>query len=244
MSVLASALAAAAFFFAADLVYTLDHYLVHHDRERYRAGHSRHHRRYNIEKNAPQLDAYELQTYGSAAALSIAATSALSLLTGNWGFVIGATLKFVHSLVFHCYQHGWWSEVPLRKKALPPPTPGWGFATARYHAHHHAHPNDAMFTYAESWQGFDRILEWAHPWLVRFTVDGRARAHASNGAPAVAALAGAPAVGALAGAPAVAGLARAPGGGSLRGVGEEARAAARPIRAREERRELAELDAQ
>lgn len=177
MSLLTTMGAAALFFFAADLVYTLDHYLVHHDRERYRTGHARHHRRYNFAKNAsPQLDDYELSTYGSAAVLSFVAMSTLSLLTGNWGFAIGAALKFVHSLLFHCYQHHWWGETPLRKQNLPPPKPGWGFASARYHAHHHAHPEDKkMFTYAETWQGFDRILELVHPWLVRLTADARAR---------------------------------------------------------------------
>ena len=174
-SLFATAGAAAVFFIAADLVYTLDHYFVHHDRERYRTGHSRHHRRYNVAKDAPQLDDYELSTYGSAALMSFAGMSTLSLLTGNWGFALGAVLKFVHSLLFHCYQHRWWSSTPLRKQNQQPPTRGWGLATAHYHAHHHAHPNDGVFTYAESWQGFDRILEWAHPWLVRFTKDGRAR---------------------------------------------------------------------
>jgi hypothetical protein len=173
MSLLTTVAATAVFFFAADLVYTLDHYFVHHDRERYRRGHSRHHRRYNGAKNAVQLDHYELSTYGSAAVQSIAGMSALSLLTGNWGFLLGAVLKFIHSLVFHCYQHGWWSDVPVRKHVRAAPRRGWGLATAHYHAHHHAHPDDAIFTYSESWQGFDRILEWAHPWLVRFTKDGR-----------------------------------------------------------------------
>lgn len=174
MSLLTHVGAAALFFFAADLVYTLDHYFVHHDRERYRAGHGRHHRRYNVAKNGPQLDAYEISTYGSAALLSFMAMSSLSLLTGNWGFATGAALKFVHSLVFHCYQHGWWSRVPLRKQGLAPPERGWGLASARYHAHHHAYPADGVFTYAESWKGFDRLLEWAHPWLVLLTKDGRA----------------------------------------------------------------------
>jgi hypothetical protein len=181
MTFLGSAAAAGLFFFAADLVYTLDHYLVHHDRGRYRLGHSRHHRRYNGAKDGPQLDAYELSTYGTAAVLSTVGTSVVSLLTGNWGFVIGAIAKFAHSLLFHFYQHWWWSDVPLRKQELAPPRRGWGLASARYHAHHHAHPNDPIFTYAESWQGFDRILEWAHPWLVRFTTDGRGRA--ANHAP-------------------------------------------------------------
>lgn len=177
MSLIAGIGAAAAFFFAADLVYTLDHYLVHHDRERYRKGHGRHHARYVGLKDAPQLDAYELSTYSSAAALSTAAMLTLSLLTGNWGFAIGAGLKYVHSLVFHCYQHRWWSETrTLKQQDLPAPKRHWGLASARYHARHHSHPNDPVFTYAESWAGFDRILEWAHPWLVKRTVDGRARA--------------------------------------------------------------------
>lgn len=174
MSWVSTAGAAAFFFVLGDLIYTLDHYFVHHDRERYRTGHARHHRRYNVPKNAPQLDDYELSTYTSAAVLSIVGMGTLSLLTGNWGFGLGAVLKYVHSLVFHCYQHRWWSEVPLRKQGLAPPTRGWGLASARYHAHHHAHPEDAVFTYAESWKGFDRILEWAHPWLVRYTKDGAA----------------------------------------------------------------------
>lgn len=172
MSLLSGLGSAALFFFAADLVYTLDHYFVHHDRERYRAGHSRHHRRYNVAKDAPQLDDYELSTYGSAALLAFVAMSTLSLLTGNWGFALGAVLKFVHSLLFHCWQHGWWSAVPIRKQGLPAPRRGWGLATASYHEHHNAYPEHEVFAYAESWQGFDRILEWAHPWLVRFTRDG------------------------------------------------------------------------
>jgi hypothetical protein len=176
MPYLGTIAAAVFFFFCADLVYTLDHYLVHHDRERYRTGHSRHHRRYNFAKNAPQLDDYELSTYGSAALLSFVGMATLSLLTGNWGFAIGAALKFVHSLVFHCYQHGWWrKDMPLRDQKLPLPKRGWGLATAHYHAHHHAHPEHEVFTYSESWQGFDRILEWAHPWLVRYTKDHQAR---------------------------------------------------------------------
>lgn len=174
MSVVWNVIAGAAFFVGADLVYTLDHYLVHHDRERYRDGHSRHHRRYNVAKNAPQLDAYELTTYGSAAFVSFCGMITLSLLTGVWGFAVGAALKFVHSLVFHCYQHKWWSQVHLRKQGIAPPKRGWGLATAHYHAHHHAYPEDGIFTFSESWQGFDRILEWAHPSLVRFTKDGAA----------------------------------------------------------------------
>ncbi len=171
MSIVSTAVTVAVFFFAADLVYTLDHYLVHHDRERYRRGHARHHRRYNGKKDAPQLDDYELATYGSAALVSFVGMASLSLLTGNWAFALAAVLKFSHSLVFHCYQHHWWGETPLRKQNLPPPKRGWGLASARYHAWHHSHPNDEVFTYSETWQGFDRILEWAHPWLVRFTKD-------------------------------------------------------------------------
>ena len=167
-----------AVFFIADLVYVLDHYFVHHDRDRYRATHSRHHRRYNGPKNGPQLDGYELSTYNSAGFGLLIATSILSLFTGNWGFLLGAALKWVHSLVFHCYQHGWWNKTSIRID--PPPRPGawWGMASARYHAWHHSNPNDSRFTFAESWAGFDRILEKLHPWLVKYTVDGRAgRAH-------------------------------------------------------------------
>ncbi len=177
MSYLGTIAAAGLFFFVGDLVYTLDHYLVHHDRERYRTGHSAHHRRYSTPKDGrPQLDEYELSTYSSAGLLSTVGMATLSLLTGNWGFAIGAALKFVHSLVFHCYQHGWWGLVPVRKQGLPVPKRGWGLSTAHYHAHHHAFPEDEVFTYSESWQGFDRILEWAHPWLVKYTVDHQARA--------------------------------------------------------------------
>jgi sterol desaturase/sphingolipid hydroxylase (fatty acid hydroxylase superfamily) len=168
-----NALAAVGFFVAADLVYTLDHYLVHHDRERYRLGHARHHRRYIGRKDAPQLDAYELATYGSAALVSFAAMSAVALFTGLWGLAIGAALKLVHSLLFHCYQHRWWSQTPIGRQEIARPRRGWGLATAAYHAHHHARPDDAVFTYSETWQGFDRILERLHPWLVRHTQDGR-----------------------------------------------------------------------
>lgn len=172
MSFLSTALACGAFLFVADLVYAVDHYLVHHDRARYRLTHGRHHRRYNGTKNAPQLDAYELSTYLSAALMSVAITSVVSLLTGNPGFLLGALLKLAHTLLFHCYQHRWWSAVPLRQQRLGAPRRSWLLASARYHAFHHSHPDDALFTYAESWSGFDRILELLHPWLVRFTVDG------------------------------------------------------------------------
>jgi hypothetical protein len=170
--------AVALFFFCADLVYTLDHYFVHHDHARYKGGHSRHHRRYNSARTERHLDNYEFTTYSSAALVSIAGMAAIALITSVWAFLLAAILKYVHSLVFHCYQHNWWSRIPVRRQGMLPPTRGWGIATARYHAHHHAHPDDAVFTYSESWQGFDRILEWAHPWLVRFTRDGAPRSRA------------------------------------------------------------------
>ncbi len=169
-----TALAVFAFFVIADAVYTVDHYLIHHDRARYRRMHSRHHRRYNGPKDAPQLDGYEFVGYSSAALLSFLLASVLSLVSGNWGFALGAVLKYAHSLLFHLYQHRWWGDEPLRKQALGTPSRSWGLASARYHAFHHSHPDDALFTYAESWRGFDRILERLHPVLVRFTADGRA----------------------------------------------------------------------
>jgi sterol desaturase/sphingolipid hydroxylase (fatty acid hydroxylase superfamily) len=181
MSAINTALACAAFFFVADLVYAIDHYLVHHDRERYRVTHGRHHRRYNGKKDAPQLDAYELSTYGSAAIMTIAITSVLSLMTGNPGFLLGAVLKFAHTLLFHLYQHRWWGPVPLRQQHLGAPRRSWGIASAKYHAFHHSHPDDRIFTYAESWAGFDRVLEILHPWLVRFTVDGAAHVRTAEG---------------------------------------------------------------
>ena len=162
-----------AVFFVADLIYILDHYLVHHDRDRYRATHARHHRRYNGPKDSPQLDAFELETYNSAGFGLLLAMSVLSLFTGNAGFVIGAALKWVHSLIFHCYQHGWWNKVPIRRSNPQRPPATWGLATARYHAWHHSNPDDVRFTFAESWAGFDRILEKLHPWLIRLTVDAR-----------------------------------------------------------------------
>lgn len=172
MSLGSTALAAAVFCFAADLVYAIDHYLVHHDRARFRKTHGRHHRRYNGRKDAVQLDAYELSTYGSAGVYAMLLMSALSLVTGNPGFFLGAVAKFAHTLTFHCYQHGWWGQVPLRHQALSPPRRTWGLATARYHAFHHTHPDDGVFTYSESWAGFDRLLELAHPWLLKLTKDG------------------------------------------------------------------------
>ena len=172
-----TAIAVLGFFFVADLVYTLDHYLVHHDSERYRRRHRRHHCRYQGPKSAAQLDAYELSTYSRAGAISIAITGVLSLLSGNWGFLLGAALKYAHSLLFHLYQHRWWSVAPAQKLQISTPRRGWGIASAAYHAHHHARPDDELFTYAESWQGFDRILEWAHPVLVRYTADGRKSLH-------------------------------------------------------------------
>lgn len=182
MSILNTALAALAFFFVADFVYALDHYLVHHDRERYKVTHGRHHRRYNGKKDAPQLDSYELSTYTTAAIVSWMLTSVLSLFTGNWGFLLGALLKYAHTLIFHVYQHGWWGPVPLRKQNLGAPKRTWLICSAKYHAFHHSHPDDAVFTYAESWGGFDRILEWAHPWLVRFTKDGQSHLRTDAGA--------------------------------------------------------------
>lgn len=159
-------------FLVSDLVYVLDHYFVHHDRERYARTHARHHRRYNGPKDGPQLDAGELSTYNTAGAASCLAASVLSLYTGNLGFALGALLKWAHSLLFHVYQHGWWGPVPVGNQAIPRPRAHWGLASARYHAFHHTQPNDGRFTYAETWAGFDRLLELAHPWLVRLTVDG------------------------------------------------------------------------
>ncbi|MFO0659674.1 MAG: sterol desaturase family protein [Polyangiaceae bacterium] len=183
MSVWATAAAAGVFFVLSDLVYTLDHYLVHHDHERYRVTHGRHHRRYNGSKDAPQLDSYELSTYTSAAVVSALGMSVLSLLTGNWGFFLGAVIKYVHSLLCHLYEHKWWGQVPLRKQNLGKPSGGWGIVSARYHAYHHTHPDDGLFTYAETWKGFDRLLEWAHPVLVNYTVDGAKKRAKKTGAP-------------------------------------------------------------
>lgn len=182
MALLSTALACGTFFFVADLIYAVDHYMVHHDAQRYRQTHGRHHRRYNGKKDAPQLDAYELTTYCSAALMSLAITSVASLMTGNPGFFLGAVLKFAHTLLFHVYQHGWWSEVPIRQQRLGPPRRTWGLASAKYHAFHHSHPEDAVFTYAESWAGFDRLLELAHPWLVKLTADGRSPSRRNEGA--------------------------------------------------------------
>ncbi len=180
MALLESALACGAFFVIADFVYAVDHYFVHHDRQRYRVTHGRHHRRYNGKKDAAHLDGYEMSTYGSAALMTMGLTSVASLMTGNPGFFIGAVLKFVHTLVFHLYQHGWWSKVPVRQQKLEPPRRTWGLASARYHAFHHSHPDDGVFTYAESWAGFDRVLEILHPWLVRFTADGARHGEATH----------------------------------------------------------------
>ncbi len=161
-------------FFVADLVYVIDHYFVHFNRDRYRQTHARHHRRYNGARGGqPQFDDFELSTYNSAGFGLLIAMSVMSLFTGNVGFVLGAALKWVHSLLFHLYQHGWWSDTAVRVKPPPRPRPSWGLASARYHAWHHSNPNDDRFTYAESWAGFDRILEMLHPWLVRFTADAR-----------------------------------------------------------------------
>lgn len=167
-----AALAAFIVFFVADLVYTVDHYLVHRDRRRYKVTHSRHHRRYNRVRDDVHLDAYELSTYTSAGVMLFLGASLVTLFTGNLGYVIGAVLKYAHSLLFHLYQHRWWGEVHVRKQALEPRRT-WGFASARYHAWHHARPDEGPFTYAETWAGFDRILERLHPWLERHTVDFR-----------------------------------------------------------------------
>jgi sterol desaturase/sphingolipid hydroxylase (fatty acid hydroxylase superfamily) len=164
-------------FFFADLVYALDHYLVHRDRARYRRMHGRHHKRYNGRKDAPQLDAYELTTYSSAAFMLTLGMSLFTLFTGNVGFLLGALLKWIHSFTFHCYQHGWWStERTVRQLELGRPKRTWGLATAKYHAWHHSNPDDSPFTYAESWAGFDRILERVDPWLEMRTVNAREKA--------------------------------------------------------------------
>jgi hypothetical protein len=173
MSLGSGLLAAGFVFFVSDLVYVLDHYFVHHDRERYVRTHGRHHRRYNGPKTGPHLDPAERATYNSAGLASGVGASVLTLYTGNPGFMVGALLKWAHSLLFHLYQHRWWGSVPIGKQGVPRPRARWGLATARYHAYHHTQPNDARFTYAESWAGFDRLLELAHPWLVGLTADGR-----------------------------------------------------------------------
>ncbi len=165
--------AAIGVFFVADLIYALDHYFVHHDAVRYRATHGRHHRRYNRPREGPHLDRHELSTYTSAAIMSLMGTSVLSLITGNIGFVLGALLKYGHTLLFHLYQHRWWGSVPLRRQRLDPPDPTWGLADARYHAFHHSHPGERPFTYAETWAGFDRLLELAHPYLYPLTADAQ-----------------------------------------------------------------------
>ncbi len=160
----------------ADLVYALDHYLVHHDAARYRATHGRHHRRYNgARAGGAHLDRHEVRTYSSAAFMMACGTSVLGLFTGNPGFVLGAVAKYLHSLAFHLYQHAWWSDTPVRQQHLGAPRAHWGLASARYHAFHHSDPNDRVFTYSESWAGWDRLLERAHPFLHRFTVDGKQR---------------------------------------------------------------------
>jgi Fatty acid hydroxylase superfamily len=169
MHVLPAVCAALAYLFVADFVYALDHYLVHHDRERYRLTHGRHHRRYDGAKDAPHLDGYELSTYTSAFVVAALGMSALALVTGNPGFLVGACLKYLHSLVFHYVQHAWWGEVPLRAQRLGRPPRSWGFVSARSHAFHHSHPGDSRFAFAEIWSGHDRLLEWAHPWLQQLT---------------------------------------------------------------------------
>jgi hypothetical protein len=168
------ALAIAAVFFVSDFVYALDHYLVHYDRERYKTTHIIHHVRYGGVRKGPHLDHSELSTYGTAAFMSLMPTSVLTLLTGNPGFFIGALLKFLHTLIYHHYQHGWWSEVNVKAQKQGKPKPTWGLAHAKYHAWHHSNPDDLPLTVSESWAGFDRILELLHPWLYRYvTVDGR-----------------------------------------------------------------------
>ncbi len=170
-------LAVLSVFFLADLIFAVDHYLVHHDRPRYRLMHGRHHKRYFGKKDAPQLDAYEVTTYSSAALMLTVAMSLVTLFTGNVGFVLGGLLKWIHSLTYHYYQHGWWSEEKkVRDLELGRPKPTWGLAHAKYHAWHHSNPDEEPFTYAESWAGFDRILEWIDPWLERRTVNARAKA--------------------------------------------------------------------
>jgi hypothetical protein len=175
------ALTAGAVLFLADLIFAIDHYLVHHDRPRFKETHGRHHGRYVGKKNAPQLDAYELSTYNTAGFGYCLVMSVVTLYTGNPGFLLGAALKWIHSLTFHLYQHRWWGAVPIRKQDLGPPKRHWGLATSHYHAWHHSHPNQRPFTYAETWAGFDRILEMLHPWLQRYTVDAREKRQTEGG---------------------------------------------------------------
>jgi sterol desaturase/sphingolipid hydroxylase (fatty acid hydroxylase superfamily) len=169
-------------FFVSDLVYTVDHYLVHFDKDRYKQGHVNHHVRYGGTKDSVHLDRYELSTYSSAAFMSFLPASLLTLFTGNVGFALGVVLKYVHTLLFHCYQHGWWGPTHIRAQKLGEPKRTWGICSAKYHAWHHSNPDDGPFAYAESWGGFDRILEWAHPWLYKYTVDGRKAAAAAKAA--------------------------------------------------------------
>jgi hypothetical protein len=110
-------------------------------------------------------------------------SSVLSLFTGNPGFVLGAVVKYVHSLTLHLYQHHWWADTPVRQQCLGTPRSHWGLVSARYHAFHHSDPTDPVFTYSETWAGWDRLLELAHPFLVRLTVDGKERRRANRSLP-------------------------------------------------------------
>ena len=112
-------------------------------------------------------------SFSYASESAAAARAGVALFSGNVGFVLGAVLKYAHSLLFHLYQHRWWGEVPVRKVFPEPPRPTWGFASAHYHAWHHAHPESPIFTYAEHWAGFDRSLERLDPWLERLSSDAR-----------------------------------------------------------------------
>ncbi len=160
-------------FLAADLIYTVRHYLVHHDSDAYVRTHEEHHERYLGARDGLVLDAKEFWVYTRSGLIMAVAGLGLSLLTKEPGFAIGAAVKWAHNYLFHLYQHRWWGTDTGESFERRPVRAGWGMASARYHAFHHHAARSRPFTYAETWAGFDRLLELAHPWLLRWTADAR-----------------------------------------------------------------------
>ena len=169
---LATIAAVLAVFFIADLIYTVRHYWVHHDARAYVREHKWHHGRYRGKQTGAVLDWSEFAVYTRSGVAMALLGGFLTWLSGEPGFLIGAVLKWIHNYVFHLYQHAWWGREPDEWRRAPPRA-GWGLASARYHAYHHRAARRRPFTYAESWAGFDRILERLHPLIVRFTPDAR-----------------------------------------------------------------------
>ena len=163
--------AAAGIFLLADFIYAMDHYFVHRNAMRYLAQHRPHHDFYADGRATPLFMPGEFARYTATGLATILVGALLWWQTGVIGFVIGGVLKFAHNYLFHMYQHHWAYKEHDKNDA--PMRAGWGIASARYHQFHHDHPNRRPFTYAETWAGWDRILEMADPVLSRVSANHR-----------------------------------------------------------------------